>query len=136
MKFMFSGAPEPSRLIRIIGCLSISGTPDTRVTKGFRIFSQSTRLNNLQSIAQDISYLSVSCESDTRVTKGFGIFSETTWLNNLQSIAQENHCRLLDSYETDPLLYPSNHPGIERLSKRYPVTVPYPKTRLVYSRLN
>jgi len=29
----------------------------------------------------------------------------------------------------------SNHPGIERLSKRYQVDVSYPETRLAYSRL-
>ena len=34
------------------------------------------------------------------------------------------------------VLYLSNHPGIERLSKRYPDNVSYPKTRLAYSRLS
>jgi len=50
---VFSGAPEPPSLIPIISCLSISGAPDTRVTKEFGIFSESTRLNHLQLIAQE-----------------------------------------------------------------------------------
>ena len=51
-------------------------------------------------------------------------------LNNLQSIAKENRNQCLDFPETDPVQYISNHPGIERLSKRYPVDVSYPDTRL------
>jgi len=56
-------------------------------------------------------------------------------LNNLQSIAQVNHYQLLDSPETDPAQYISNHPWIERLSKRFGVDVSYPKTWLAHSRL-
>jgi len=99
MRFVFSGAPEPPSLISIISCLSIPGA------------------------------------QDTRVTKRFGIFSESTRLNNLQLIAQENRCHLLKSPGTDPALYLSNHPEIDRLSKRYPVNVSYSETRLGYSRL-
>ena len=33
------------------------------------------------------------------------------------------------------MVYFSNHPGIQRLSKQYPVNVSYPKTRLANSRL-
>jgi len=40
-----------------------------------------------------------------------------------------------DSPETDPSQYVSNHPGIERLSKRDRVNLSYRKTRLTYSRL-
>ena len=54
-------------------------------------------------------------------------------LNNLQSIAKENHNQLLDFPETDPAQYISNHPEIERLSKRYPVDVLYPEMWLTYS---
>ena len=49
--------------------------------------------------------------------KEFGIFTESSMLNNLQSISQENGSQLLDSPETDPVQYISNHPGIDRLSK-------------------
>jgi len=56
-------------------------------------------------------------------------------LNNLQSIAHEYRYQNLDSPETDPSQYISNHPGIERLSKRYQVDVSYLKTWLVHSRL-
>jgi len=70
---------------------------------------------------------------DTRIAKEFGIFTESIMLNNLQSIAHENRYQHLDSPETDPAKYISNHPGIERLSKRYRVDVSYPKTRLAYS---
>ena len=50
---MFSGEPEPPSLIPIISCFSISGAPDTRVTKEFGIFSESTRSNDIESIAQE-----------------------------------------------------------------------------------
>jgi hypothetical protein len=40
-------------LIPIPCCLSISGTPETRVTKGFKIFTESSMLNNLQLIAKE-----------------------------------------------------------------------------------
>jgi len=80
---VFSGAPEPPSLIPIPCYLSISGTPDTRVPKEFEIFT------------------------------------ESSMLNNSQSIAQKNRSQLLDSPETDPVQYISNHPGINRLSKQY-----------------
>ena len=96
---MFSGAPELPRFIPIVCYLSISGAPDTRVTKEF------------------------------------GIFTESSMLNNLQSIEQENGSQLLDSPETVLVQYIANHPGIERLSKRYRVDVSYPETRHAYSRL-
>jgi len=78
---------------------------------------------------------SISDALDTRVSKEFGIFTESSILNNLQSIAQENPCQLLDSPDTDPVQYISNHPGIDRLSKPYRVDESYPGTRLAYSRL-
>jgi hypothetical protein len=53
---MFSGAPEPPCVIQIIGNLSISGAPDTRIAKEFGIFSESTLLNNLQSVAKENRY--------------------------------------------------------------------------------
>jgi len=49
---VFSRAPKLPSLIRIPCCLSISGVPDTRFTKEFEIFTESSMLNNLQSIAQ------------------------------------------------------------------------------------
>jgi len=55
-------------------------------------------------------------------------------LNSLQSIAHEYSYQHFDSPETDPSQYSSNHPGIQRLSKRFRVDVLYPKTRLAYSR--
>jgi len=84
---------------------------------------------------QIISYLSISGAPDTRIAKEFGIFTESTMLNNIQWIAKENRYQLLDFPETDPAQYMSNHPGIERVSKRYPVDVSYPETQLAYSRL-
>jgi len=99
MGFEFSGAPEPPSVIQIIAYLSISGAPDTRIAKDF------------------------------------GIFTESTMLNILQSIAKENRFQLLDFPETYPAQYTSNHPGIERLSKRYQVDVSYPERQLAYSRL-
>jgi hypothetical protein len=53
---MFSGAPEPPCVIQIIGNLSISGAPETRIAKEFGIFPQSTLLSNLQSIAKENRY--------------------------------------------------------------------------------
>jgi hypothetical protein len=43
-------------VIQIIGNLSISGAQDTRIAKEFRIFPESTLLNNLQSIAKENRY--------------------------------------------------------------------------------
>jgi hypothetical protein len=82
-----------------------------------------------------MDYLSILGTLDTIIAKQFGIFTESTMFNNLQSIAEENHCQLLDFAEPDPAQYVSNHPAIERLSKRYPVDVSYPETWLAYSRL-
>jgi hypothetical protein len=96
---VFSGVPELPSLIPIPCCMSISGAPETGVTKEF------------------------------------WIITESSMLNNLQSIAQENGFQHLDSHETDAVPYFSNHPGIDRLSKRYRVDVSYPETRLAYSKL-
>ena len=52
----FSGAPVPPCVHPIIVYLSISGAPDTRIAKEFRTFTESTMLNNLQSIAQENHY--------------------------------------------------------------------------------
>jgi len=57
--------------------------------------------------------VSISSAQGTRILNEFGIFTESTMLNNVQSIAQENHYELLDTPETDPPQYISNHPGIE-----------------------
>jgi len=86
-------------------------------------------------VIQIICFLSIAAAPDTRIAKEFGIFTEFIMLNNLPSIAHENRYQHLDSPETEPSQYISNHPGIERLSKRYQVDVSYPKTRLAYSRL-
>jgi len=56
MYFELSGAPEPSRVIQIICNVSISGAPDTRIVKEFRIFTESTILNHSQSIAKENRY--------------------------------------------------------------------------------
>jgi len=72
---------------------------------------------------------------DTRIGKEFGIFTESIMLNNLLSIAHENRYQHLDSPETQPSQYISNHPAIQRLSKRNRVDVSYPKSQFVYSRL-
>jgi hypothetical protein len=53
-------------------------------------------------------------------------------LNNSQPIAHENHYQNLNSPETDPVQYISNHPEIEGLSKQYRGDVACPMTRLVY----
>jgi hypothetical protein len=53
---MFSAAPERPGVIQIIGNMSISGAPDTRIAKEFGIFSESTLLNNLHSIAKENRY--------------------------------------------------------------------------------
>ena len=87
------------------------------------------------SVIPIICCLSISCALATRLMKGFGIFSESTMSYNSQSIAQDNRCQLLKSPETDLVLYLSNHPGMERLSKRYPVNVSCPETWLAYFRL-
>jgi len=52
----FSGAPEPPRVIQNICPMSISGPPDPRIGKEFRIFTEPTMLNNLQSIAPENRY--------------------------------------------------------------------------------
>jgi len=44
---------KPPCVIRIIGYFSISGAPDTRITKEFGIFTESTMLNNLKAIAKE-----------------------------------------------------------------------------------
>jgi len=99
MGFQLSGAPEPPSEIQIMSSLSLLGALDTRIAKEFRIFTESTMLNNLQSIAQGNSY------------------------------------QHLNSPETDPAQYISNHPGIAQLSKRYGVFVAYPETQLTYCKL-
>jgi hypothetical protein len=81
-------------------------------------------------------YLSISGTPDTRIAKEFSIFCESTILNHLQLFAKENRYQLLDCPETDPAQSISNHLGIERLSKPYPVDESYPETRLVFSSLS
>lgn len=56
MGFQFSAASEPPIVIQLIWVFSISGTPDTRITKLFGIFTTSTMLNNVLSIAQEHCY--------------------------------------------------------------------------------
>ena len=73
----------------------------------------------LPSVIPIICCLTISGAPDTRVTEEFSIFDESTMLNNSLSIAQENCCQLLDSPETVPSQYISNHPGIDRVSKQY-----------------
>ena len=53
MRSVFSGTPEPPRLIPILCYLSISGAPDTRVTRDFRMITESSMLNNLLWVAQE-----------------------------------------------------------------------------------
>jgi hypothetical protein len=86
-------------------------------------------------LSQIFCWLSISGAPDTRLLKGFEIFTESTMLNRLQFIAQENHYQHLDSPQTDPAQYTSNHPGIERMSRRYRVDISYTKTPLAYCRL-
>jgi len=50
---MFSVAPELPSLIPMVCCSAMSGATDTRVIKDFGIISESTMLNNLQSIATE-----------------------------------------------------------------------------------
>jgi len=89
---VFSGAPEHPSLIQIPCCGSISGAPDTRVTKEFAIFTKSSMLNNLQLIAQEnrfqlldspetdpVQYISHHSGID-RLSKRYGVdvsYSET-----------------------------------------------------------
>ena len=71
------------------------------------------------SVIQILHFLPNSGVHDTRIVKEFWIFAESPMLNNLQSISQENHYQDLDSPETDPVQYISNHPGIGGLSMWY-----------------
>jgi hypothetical protein len=89
----------------------------------------------LSGVIQSICFLSIAGALDTWIATQFEIFTESIMLNNLQSIAHENRYQHLDSAETDPSQYVSNHRGIERLSKQYRVDVSYPKSWLSYSRL-
>jgi hypothetical protein len=86
-------------------------------------------------VIQIICFLSIAGALDTTIVKEFVIFTESIMLNNLQSIAHENCYQHLYSPETEPSLYISNHPGIERLSMWYWVDPSYSKTRLVDSSL-
>jgi hypothetical protein len=74
-------------------------------------------------VIECIHSMSISGVPDTRFVKEFVIFTESTMLNNVQSIANENCDQHLDFPETDSAQYISNHPVIERQSKRYPVDV-------------
>ena len=56
MGFHLRGPPKPPSVIQIIYFLPISGAPDTRIAKEFTIFTESTVLNNSQSIAQANRY--------------------------------------------------------------------------------
>jgi hypothetical protein len=53
MRVEFSGGAQPPCVILIIGYLSVSGALDTRILNEFRIYSDSTMSNNLQSIAKE-----------------------------------------------------------------------------------
>jgi len=83
--------------------------------------------------------LFVSCLLQAHQTlelrKNLGYSLNQWMLNNLQSIAHEYCYQHLDSPETDPSQYISNHPWIEWLSKWYQVDMSYHRTRLTYSRL-
>ena len=70
-------------------------------------------------VIQIICFLSIAGAPDTGIAKEFGIFAESTMLNNSQSIAHEYRYHHVDSPETVPSQYISNHPGIEILPKRY-----------------
>ena len=87
-------------------------------------------------VIQRICFLSIADTTDTQIGQQFGILTDSIMVNCLQSIARENRYQHLESPETDPSQYISNHPGIERLSTRYRVDVFYPKTWHLYSRLN
>jgi hypothetical protein len=52
-EFLFSDVSEPPCVIQLIGNLSISDVPDTRIAKEFGIFSESTLVKNFQSIAKE-----------------------------------------------------------------------------------
>jgi hypothetical protein len=86
-------------------------------------------------VIQIICFLNIAGAPDISIANEFEIFTESKMLNNLQSIAHENRYQHLDSPEVHPSWYVSNHPGIDRLSKRYRVDVSYSKTQLVYSGL-
>jgi len=86
-------------------------------------------------VTQTICYVSNSGALDTGIAKEFVTFTESTMMHHLQSIAKENRYQLLDFREPDPAQYISNHPGIERQSKRHWVDVSYPDAWLAYSRL-
>ena len=51
----------------MICCLSISGAPDTKVTKACGIFSESTMLNNWESIGESLSTSRLSWDWSSRV---------------------------------------------------------------------
>jgi len=87
------------------------------------------------SVIQNICFLTIEDALDTRIANKFGIFTESIMLSNLQSIAHENRYQHLNSPETDPSQYISNHPGIESLSKRYRIDVLYSKIQLTYCRV-
>ena len=89
----------------------------------------------LPTLIRIICCLSIWSALDTGVPNESRILTESSVWNNLQSIAQENRCQLLDPPVTDPVQYISNHPWIERLSKRYRVDVLYRETWLAYFRL-
>jgi len=89
----------------------------------------------LPSFIPIICSLFISGPPNTRIMQECRTFTDPTMLHNLQSNAQDNRCQFLDSPETDPAHYNSNHPGIDRLPKRYQVDVLYPKSRLADSRL-
>jgi len=88
-----------------------------------------------QSMVLIICFLSISGAPNTRIAEEFMIFTELTMLNNLLSTVPENRNQHLNSPETDPAQYISNHPRIERLSKQYRVNLLYGKRWLAYSRL-
>jgi hypothetical protein len=53
MRFVFSGAPQLPYVISVIYCVLISGALDITVMKEFAIVTESTMLNNLQSMTQE-----------------------------------------------------------------------------------
>jgi len=109
-----------------------------RVQLWYRILRTGFQLSGAHEppcVIQIMCFLSIPGAPDTRIAKEFGIFTESLMLNNLQSIAHENHYQHLDSPETEPSQYISNHPGIERPSERYRVDVSYPTIRPANSSL-